>query len=437
MRGSSHSFESQNRIGTARHRGAREGRGAMAEEDEDWFLRELEKELEDELEDEREEGEWDDADERAAPKTAPVVSVDGGEEVIVISESPVRGEGGQGEGPGGLNRPSFKRPNRKRNRWDAEAGASGSGKSTKDSGGPLLKGPANVIPSLALSRLASSAVAGPSSGAAPGTCPPCPGFLRGLCIRCGKLKPDATLSNAEFARERQAAKGGREQRSISLRYLHSDLEINKEYVRELKEREAERLIAQKKLSLVFDLDHTLLNSSSLKDITRGDLALLEKVVASETTSGNGDAPATTTAAEGGGGDCDGRSLFLLSHIQMWTKLRPYYRTLLVEASKLFDMHVYTMGERGYAEEMVKLLDPDGSFFGDHVVSKNDSTSRSVKDLDVLIGSEKSVLILDDSPHVWHKHRANVLEIERCVAISFLFYGPSPLSLSYSVNEVRK
>ena len=36
----------------------------------------------------------------------------------------------------------------------------------------------------------------------------------------------------------------------------------------------------------------------------------------------------------------------------------------------------------------------------------------MKDLDVLIGSEKSVLILDDSPKVWHRHRANVLEVER-------------------------
>lgn len=42
----------------------------------------------------------------------------------------------------------------------------------------------------------------------------------------------------------------------------------------------------------------------------------------------------------------------------------------------------------------------------------DSTSSTVKDLDVLIGSEKSVLILDDSPRVWHKHRCNVMEMER-------------------------
>lgn len=199
--------------------------------------------------------------------------------------------------------------------------------------------------------------------------------------RCGQLAPQSLETKKEG------------EQSISLRYLHSDLEINKEYVRELKDREALRLIGQKKLSLVFDLDHTLLNSSQLKDITEAEMPLLENVVKQEAEAGKA-------------------SLFLLNHIHMWTKLRPYYSKLLEDASQLFDMHVYTMGERGYALEMVKLLDPTGTFFGDHIVSKNDSISNSVKDLDVLIGSEKSVLILDDSPKVWHKHRANVLEVER-------------------------
>ena len=70
------------------------------------------------------------------------------------------------------------------------------------------------------------------------TCPPHPGFLRGLCIRCGELQKHPLDQNNPDSSKR----------SVSLRYLHSDLEINKEYVRELKEREASRLIAQKKLS---------------------------------------------------------------------------------------------------------------------------------------------------------------------------------------------
>ena len=153
------------------------------------------------------------------------------------------------------------------------------------------------------------------------------------------------------------------------------------------------MVLQKKLCLVLDLDHTLLNSSRMGEATEGDVALLEGILRREQKM-------------------ETKSLFPLTHIQTWTKVRPYCRKMLDEAKKYFDMHVYTMGERGYAEEMVKLLDPDGSLFGHHVISRSDSTNNSVKDLDVLIGSERSVLILDDSPRVWHRHASNVLQVER-------------------------
>lgn len=126
--------------------------------------------------------------------------------------------------------------------------------------------------------------------------------------------------------------------------------MNTQYAQELRKQEAQRLLAQKKLSLVFDLDHTLLNSSRVIDVAAEDVPQLEEILDRER-------------------DEERKSLFYLEHMHTWTKLRPFCYQMLEEASKLFDMHVYTMGERAYALEMVKLLDPDGSLFGDHVVSK--------------------------------------------------------------------
>ena len=277
----------------------------------------------------------------------------------------------------------FKRPTRARKKRDRAA---------VEEEGEISK---SAIPSL----VATAPLAG-TIPRANDTCPPHPGFLRGMCIRCGQLQ-------TQESREQLKAEG----QPLSLKHLHKDLEMNKEYVRELKASENARLIAQKKLSLVFDLDHTLLNSSQLKDIMMCDLKTINAVVAREHDKVGHEGPAGKVA------DLrpetkTGRSLFLLEHIQMWTKLRPYYRELLCECSKLYDMHIYTMGERGYAEEMAKLLDPDKSLFGDNIVSKNDSTKSDTKDLDVLIGNERTVLILDDSPRVWKKCRANVLEVER-------------------------
>ena len=61
-------------------------------------------------------------------------------------------------------------------------------------------------------------------------------------------------------------------------------------------------------------------------------------------------------------------LFKLSHMLMWTKLRPGIRHFLVEAHKLFELHIYTHGDQDYAAEMAKLLDPNKSMFVGRVIS---------------------------------------------------------------------
>jgi RNA polymerase II C-terminal domain phosphatase-like 3/4 len=106
------------------------------------------------------------------------------------------------------------------------------------------------------------------------------------------------------------------------------------------------------------------------------------------------------------------SLHKLPRLQMWTKLRPFAHEFLEEASKMYEMCVYTMGERIYASTVVQLLDPTGRLFGDRVISQLDSTRRNTKDLDVVLGAESAVVILDDTEGVWPNHRANLILMER-------------------------
>ena len=42
--------------------------------------------------------------------------------------------------------------------------------------------------------------------------------------------------------------------------------------------------------------------------------------------------------------------------------------------------------------------------------QGDSTQRWVKDLDVMLGAESAVLILDDTEGVWPRHAANLLQV---------------------------
>lgn len=74
-------------------------------------------------------------------------------------------------------------------------------------------------------------------------------------------------------------------------------------------------------------------------------------------------------------------------------------TFLEQASKLFDMYIYTMGERPYALEMAKLLDPSGVYFTSRVIAQGDCTTKHQKGLDVVLGNERAVLILDDTEAV--------------------------------------
>lgn len=84
---------------------------------------------------------------------------------------------------------------------------------------------------------------------------------------------------------------------------------------------------------------------------------------------------------------------------MMTKLRPFVHTFLKEASSLFEMYIYTMGERPYALEMANLLDPGGIYFHSRVIAQGDCTQRHQKGLDVVVGQESAVLILDDTEAV--------------------------------------
>ncbi|XP_034681265.1 RNA polymerase II C-terminal domain phosphatase-like 4 isoform X4 [Vitis riparia] len=106
------------------------------------------------------------------------------------------------------------------------------------------------------------------------------------------------------------------------------------------------------------------------------------------------------------------SLFMLESMPMLAKLRPFVCIFLKEASKMFEMYVYTMGEQFYALEMVKVLDPRTVYFSSSVISQADSTQRHQKGLDVVLGPKSAVLILDDTERAWKNHKDNLILMER-------------------------
>lgn len=239
-------------------------------------------------------------------------------------------------------------------------------------------------PAAKKARLGAADAPGPAAAAAAASaCPPHPGFMGGICIRCGALKGEAA-----------EGEGPEEEAGVALSYIHRGLVVSKHEAERVRQGTADRLLAHRKLLLILDLDHTLLNSTRLNEIPPDSEPVLRALLESQPA----DAPV----------------LYHLPHMRMWTKLRPGVREFLEEAKERFELAVYTMGDRDYGREMAKLLDPQGRLFHGRVISSGDSTQRYVKDLDVVLGREGQVLILDDTEGVWPRHRDNLITIERYI-----------------------
>lgn len=71
-----------------------------------------------------------------------------------------------------------------------------------------------------------------------------------------------------------------------------------------------------------------------------------------------------------------------------------------------------MGGRSYAKRMARLLDPGKTLFGLRVISRRDCREKNKKSLDVLLSAENAVVIVDDTPSVWGKHRTNLITIHK-------------------------
>lgn len=198
--------------------------------------------------------------------------------------------------------------------------------------------------------------------------------------------------------------------------------IQRERARRIEEQN--KMFAARKLCLVLDLDHTLLNSAKFVEVDPVHDEILRKKEEQDREKPH-------------------RHLFRFPHMGMWTKLRPGIWNFLEKASKLFELHLYTMGNKLYATEMAKVLDPKGVLFAGRVISRGDDTDSvdgeertpKSKDLEGVLGMESSVVIIDDSVRVWPHNKLNLIVVERytyfpCSRRQFGLPGPSLLEIDH-------
>lgn len=155
-----------------------------------------------------------------------------------------------------------------------------------------------------------------------------------------------------------------------------------------------RLLASRKLSLVVDIDLTIIQ------------ATVEPTVAEwQKDPDNPNHEAVKDVRSFLLRD-DGPEKFRWYYI----KLRPGLKEFLEKVSKIYELHIYTMATRAYAKNIAQIIDPDHKYFGDRILSRDESGSLHAKDLQRLFPVDtKMVVIIDDRADVW-KWSPNLVKV---------------------------
>lgn len=92
--------------------------------------------------------------------------------------------------------------------------------------------------------------------------------------------------------------------------------------------------------------------------------------------------------------------FVNERVAYFVTLRPCLVEFLNAVSKDFDLYVYTMGSRRYAEEVLRVIDSDCGYFKDKIFTRDENNNKLVKELSRICVSSKDVVVLDDRADVW-------------------------------------
>lgn len=199
----------------------------------------------------------------------------------------------------------------------------------------------------------------------------------GMCADCGKdmntVSYSTTVPNTERAK-------------INTVHGHTALLVSQAEASRADEEAKRRLLDSKKLSLVVDLDQTVIQATV--DPTVGEW---QQDTANPNHEAVKDVAKFQLVDDGPGG----------KGTWYYIKTRPGLKEFLQVISQHFELHIYTMATRAYAKEIANIVDPDHKLFADRILSRDENGSVNAKSLKRLFPVDtKMVVIIDDRGDVW-------------------------------------
>ncbi|RLV94985.1 RNA polymerase II subunit A C-terminal domain phosphatase [Spathaspora sp. JA1] len=218
----------------------------------------------------------------------------------------------------------------------------------------------------------------------------------GLCALCGKsLEDERDYSGYNY----------QDRATISMAHDNTGLRISLDEATKIEQSTTDRLYEEKKLILVVDLDQTVIHATV--DPTVGEWQ-------SDPTNPNYPAvkDVKSFCLEEDPITPPGWTGPKLPPSKCWyyVKVRPGLSDFLQQVSNKYEMHIYTMATRNYALAIANIIDPDGKYFGDRILSRDESGSLTHKNLKRLFPVDQSmVVIIDDRGDVW-QWESNLIKV---------------------------
>ncbi|KAJ5239490.1 hypothetical protein N7468_004109 [Penicillium chermesinum] len=199
----------------------------------------------------------------------------------------------------------------------------------------------------------------------------------GMCAECGKDMTESSY-NTEVTDSMRAP--------IQMAHDNTQLTVSQNEAARLEEDAKRRLLASRRLSLVVDLDQTIIHATV--DPTVGEWKEDKENPNYEALKG---VKQFQLIDDGPG----------MRGCWYYIKLRPGLEEFLENVSQLYELHIYTMGTRAYAQNIADIIDPTRKLFGDRILSRDESGSLTAKNLQRLFPVDtKMVVIIDDRGDVW-------------------------------------
>ncbi|KAJ5155533.1 hypothetical protein N7492_008336 [Penicillium capsulatum] len=199
----------------------------------------------------------------------------------------------------------------------------------------------------------------------------------GLCAECGKDMTESTY-NTEVMDSSRAP--------IHMAHDNTTLTVSAKEATRVEEDAMRRLLASRRLSLVVDLDQTIIHATVDPTVREW-----------KDDKDNPNYEALKNVREFQLVD-DGPGM---RGCWYYIKLRPGLEEFLRKIAELYELHIYTMGTRAYAEKIANIVDPNHTLFGDRILSRDESGSLTAKNLQRLFPVDtKMVVIIDDRGDVW-------------------------------------